>query len=193
MDRSENRIGILGGSFDPIHIGHLVLAEYALTGCKLDKVLFIPNRIPNLKQPPQTSARHRYRMVKLAIQDNPTFEVSDIEIKRKGISYTYDTVIALKKKFKNARLFFIIGSDAYNSLPQWKNFKKLITEIEFIVAIRPDSKIKKIPEVKFQVLNIPEIAISSSYIRERVEKGMSIRYLVPDRVWQYICEYKLYK
>lgn len=193
MDRSENKIGILGGSFDPVHIGHLVLAEYALTEYKLDKVLFIPNRIPNLKQPPQATAHHRYRMVKLAIQDNPTFEVSDIEIKRKGVSYTYDTVIALKKKLKNAKLFFIIGSDAYNSLPKWKNFKKLIAEIEFIVAIRPDSKIKKIPQVKFQVLSIPKIAISSSYIRERVEKGMSIRYLVPDGVWQYICEYKLYK
>ena len=193
MDRLENKIGILGGSFDPVHLGHLVLAEYALTECKLDKVLFIPNRIPNLKQPPQATAHHRYRMVKLAIQDNPRFEISDIEIKREGISYTYDTVIALKKKLKNAKLFFIIGSDAYNSLPKWKNFKKLIAEIEFIVAIRPDSKIKKIPQVKFQVLSIPEIAISSSYIRERVEKGMSIRYLVPDGVWQYICEYKLYK
>ncbi len=192
MDKSENRIGILGGSFDPIHIGHLILAEYALTECKLDKILFIPNRIPNLKQPPQASARHRYQMIKLAIQDNPKFEVSDIEIKREGISYSYDTVTALKKKFKNDKLFFIIGSDAYNSLPKWKNFKKLITEIEFIVAIRPGSKIKKIPQIKFQLLNIPEIAISSSYIRKRVKKGRSIRYLVPDRVWQYICEYKLY-
>ena len=109
MDKSENRIGILGGSFDPIHIGHLILAEYALTECKLDKILFIPNRIPNLKQPPQASARHRYQMIKLAIQDNPKFEVSDIEIKREGISYSYDTVTALKKKFKNDKLFSLLA------------------------------------------------------------------------------------
>lgn len=193
MDRLENNIGILGGSFDPVHIGHLILAEYALEEYKLEKVIFIPNRIPNLKKPTHTSPRHRYLMVKLAIQDNPRFMVSDIEIKRKGISYTYDTVMELKKKFKNTRFFFIIGSDAYNELPRWKNFKKLIKEIEFIVATRPKSKVKKIPGVKFQILNIPEVDISSSYIRERVNKGLSVRYLVPDRVWDYIREFNLYR
>lgn len=193
MDRLENNIGILGGSFDPVHIGHLILAEYALEEYKLEKVIFIPNRIPNLKKPTHTSPRHRYLMVKLAIQDNPRFMVSDIEIKRKGISYTYDTVMELKKKFKNTRFFFIIGSDAYNELPRWKNFKKLIKEIEFIVATRPKSKVKKIPGVKFQILNIPEVDVSSSYIRERVNKGLSVRYLVPDRVWDYIREFNLYR
>jgi nicotinate-nucleotide adenylyltransferase len=193
MDRLENNIGILGGSFDPVHIGHLILAEYALAEYKLDKIIFIPNRIPNLKKPAQALPRHRYLMVKLAIQDNPRFMVSDIEIKRKGISYTYDTVRELKKKLKNARFFFIIGSDAYNELPHWKNFKKLIKEIEFIVATRPKSKVKKIPGVKFQILNIPEVDVSSSYIRERVNKGLSIRYLVPDRVWDYIREFNLYR
>lgn len=193
MDRLENNIGILGGSFDPVHIGHLILAEYALEEYKLEKVIFIPNRIPNLKKPTHTSPRHRYLMVKLAIQDNPRFMVSDIEIKRKGISYTYDTVMELKRKFKNTRFFFIIGSDAYNELPRWKNFKKLIKEIEFIVATRPKSKVKKIPGVKFQILNIPEVDISSSYIRERVNKGLSVRYLVPDRVWDYIREFNLYR
>jgi len=193
MARSENNFGILGGSFDPIHMGHLILAEYALEEYALDKIIFIPNRIPNLKNPPQASARHRYLMVKLAIQDNPRFEISGMEMNRKGISYTYDTIIQLKKKFKNTRFFFIIGSDAYGQLPQWKNFKKLIKEIEFIVAARSDAKVKKIPGIKFQVLNIPEVTISSSYIRERLKRGLSIRYLVPDRVWKYIREFNLYR
>ncbi|RKY35950.1 MAG: nicotinate (nicotinamide) nucleotide adenylyltransferase, partial [Candidatus Omnitrophota bacterium] len=127
------------------------------------------------------------------IQDNPRFEISGMEMNRKGISYTYDTIIQLKKKFKNARFFFIIGSDAYGQLPQWKNFKKLIKEIEFIVAARSDAKVKKIPGIKFQVLNIPEVTISSSYIRERLKRGLSIRYLVPDRVWKYIREFNLYR
>jgi nicotinate-nucleotide adenylyltransferase len=192
MDKSESKIGILGGCFDPIHIGHLILAEGALQEYGLDRVIFIPNNVPPHKDKVFSSASHRLNMVRLAVMDNPKFEVSDIEIKREGPSYTYDTMQSLKQIYPNSKLYFLIGADAFAELKTWKNWEELIKMVEFIVATRPNSDIVEIEGAKINRLSLPAIDISSSFIREAIKEGRSIRYLVPDRVRDYIYTNKLY-
>lgn len=183
----------MGGSFDPVHIGHLILAEYALVNFALSKIIFVPNHLPPHKEAAVANSQERYNMLKLAIMDNPRFEVSELELKRKGVSYTYDTLLELKRELPGAKLYFILGADAYSELETWKNYPELIKLTEFIVASRPGTKLKKLAGVKVHKLSMPEIEISSSYLRERAKAKLSFRYLVPERVRDYILNYKLYR
>ncbi len=193
MGKSAPKIGILGGTFDPIHCGHLILAEFAIENFMLDKIIFIPINIPSHKNKPQAPAKHRYNMIKLAIQDNPAFEVSMLEIKRGGISYSYETLEQLHATCKKTNFYFILGADAFNELETWKKYSVLVKQSDFVVATRNGVKIKKLPNARAFKLPIPKIDISASEIRSRIKNNLSIKYLVPERIRDYIQAYNLYK
>ncbi|MCM8758497.1 MAG: nicotinate-nucleotide adenylyltransferase [Candidatus Omnitrophica bacterium] len=194
MDRSELKIGIFGGCFDPVHLGHLIIAETARQQFDLNKIIFIPAGIPPHRPAPVAPAVHRLKMTEIAVQDNSFFETSDIEIKREGISYTYETMKILSSK-DSASFFIIIGWDSFVILPSWFNAHKLAEEFEFIVAPRSSNtqQIDNFPfEVRYKMLDIPRIDISSTLIRSRIKSGKSIRYLVPEKVLYYIEKERLY-
>ncbi len=196
MGRSENKkIALFGGTFDPVHTGHLIIAEKAREEFNLEKVIFIPSNIPPHKKKVYASSLHRYNMVKIAIEDNPFFEISDIEIKKKEPSYTYVTVIRMKKIYPEYKIFFIIGQDSLFELPQWYKAKDLIKEITFLVAKRyydfTYRKEKNFP-VNFEIIHSPIIGISSTYIRTCIKAGKSVKYLLPEKVYDYIQKEKIY-
>lgn len=187
------RIGILGGTFNPIHIGHLILAEEVREKLRLDKVLFVPTYIPPHKQNSNVAAAvERLCMVKAAIKGNRDFSASDIEIKRKGRSYTIDTVKAFNKKFQGDELYFITGSDLLKYLDEWRDFRELLKLVKFVVATRPGYPLEKIPSY-VQRVGIRAVDVSAFEIRERIKKSKSFRYLVPEAVFEYINKKKLYK
>ena len=196
-------VGIIGGTFDPIHIGHLIAAEQARTALELDKVIFIPAGQPWLKvNNGITPAPQRAEMVNLAIASNPHFELCSIELERHGPSYTIDTIIELRQKSDICMPYFILGQDSINSLPTWKEPVELLKVCRLAVVPRSGlgeldlCKLEKsIKGIKQNVvaLNMPTIEISSSDIRSRVSKGQSIRYLVQPDVEQYIETHKLYR
>lgn len=199
------RFGIMGGSFDPIHYGHLMLAEQIRTQFHLDKVYFIPvGNAPHKAAGHMTDKMDRYEMTVLATMNNPGFSVSRIEIDSDTVSYTINTVKKLKEKLeKEDTLYFITGADAIIELETWKNFKALLGICKFIGATRPgidtSKMIQKIDELKvnygadISITTVPALAISSTDIRERVGDGQSIKYLLPEPVEQYIYEKNLYK
>ena len=191
--KKSKKIGILGGAFDPIHMGHLLLAECALGELGLDRVVFLPYNISASKEPPQASSRDRLNMLRLATIDNPSLSVSSVEIKRGGLSFSYETLKALKKKEPQDEIYFLIGSDAFSELESWKNYKSLVRIARFIVAVRPGTKVKNIKGAKYKKLLIPQIAISSSSLRDRVKSGLSLCYLTPDKVRDYIVNFRLYR
>ena len=188
------RIGILGGTFNPIHTGHLILAEEAYFKLKLDKLIFVPAFIPPHKSTSDViSAKDRLEMVRLAIEDNPAFEISTYEIDSKKKSYSIDTL----KEFRNiygdeALLCFITGSDSLKDLFSWKNINDIFKISKFIVANRPGYPLKDIPKEADTVVITP-IEVSSEDIRKRLKEGKSIRYLVPEKVRKYILEHNLYR
>lgn len=187
------RIGIFGGTFNPIHFGHLVLAEQAYEKLNLSKVIFIPSFHPPHKNSPNiASALDRYNMVKLAIQENPRFEISEIEIKRKGRSYLVDTLKELKKIYPRAKLFFISGSDVSNQIGKWKSINEILWLSKFVLAKRPGYKLKKYNR-NISVISITELDISSSMIRRKIKEAKSVRYLMPMQVYKYIKDKRLYK
>lgn len=184
------RIGILGGSFDPIHLGHLILAQTALEKVNLDEIIFIPTaQAPHKRSLKVTEAKHRLAMIKSAIKSNPQFSVSDYEIKKGGVSYTIDTVNHLLEKEK-AKYFFILGGDMVDSLPSWKYFDQLSLKVTFIAMKRPGSRQKG--AFKLKLLDMPEVGISSTDIRRRVKLGKIIEYLAPTPVVRYIQKHNLY-
>jgi nicotinate-nucleotide adenylyltransferase len=194
-------IGVLGGTFDPIHIGHLVVAEEARIRLGFKEVLFVPAGQPRLKLDRNiTSAVHRVEMVRRAIADNTHFKLCTIEVERPGPSYTVDTLTRLQKQLgSEASLLFIIGRDTLAELPLWKEPEKLIQLCRLVVAPRLGSKDLKhletaIPGLLDKViqLDMPVIGISSSGIRQRIAQGLSIRYWVPAEVEKYITEHKIY-
>jgi len=186
------RIGILGGSFDPIHIGHLHLAKKALTKLSLDKIIFIPTYLSPLKHK-STGALHRYKMVKLAIRDNRSFKISDIEIKRKRTSYSIETLRRLRRAYaKNTQFFFITGSDSLKELKRWNGLKEILALCKFVVAKRPGFSIKDRP-AKSVTLHVDAKDISATDIRQRIENNKSIIRLVPGQVGKYIKQHRLYK
>ena len=187
------KIGILGGTFDPIHLGHLVLAEEVADKLKLDKVIFVPAFVPvHKKRRNITGAGHRLNMVRLAIKGNKKFEVSDMEIKAKKPCYTVDTLSEFKKKYKNARLYFIAGSDSVFQLSKWKNIEKIFRLAAFAVGGRPGFPIEGMPK-KVAVVKINPVDISSSQLRDFIRHKHCIRYLVPEPVRQYIIKNRLYR
>jgi nicotinate-nucleotide adenylyltransferase len=202
-------IGILGGTFDPIHIGHLVVADEARTKLRLREVLFVPAGEPWLKQDRDiTPAVHRVEMVRRAIADNPHFRLCTLEVERPGPSYTVDTLTVLQKQLGGeASLFFILGRDTLDELPLWKEPKKLVQLCRLVVAPRPvlnkvegsgSKDLKHLENAmpglldKVIQLDMPIIGISSSEIRQRLAQGLPIRYLVPAGVEKYITQQKIY-
>ena len=188
-----NRLGILGGTFDPIHLGHLRMAQVALGKMKLDKVIFVPANIPPHKNPRGLSPSDvRLKMVELAVRTNPHFEVSPFEVEKKGKSYSIDTVGHFAKAFPGVQIFFIIGYDALVGLHQWKAIDEILKIVEFIVVNRPGN-FTNLHHIKHSSVRMPGMDISSSHIRQLVKQGKSIRALVPEAVREYIERNKLYQ
>ncbi len=202
---ATTNIGILGGTFDPIHLGHLIVAEDVRQKLGLSEVLFIPAGRPWLKLKEEkaiTPAKHRLAMVKLAIASNPYFKVSTAEIDRPRLSYTIDTILELKAKLgAKAEIYFIVGPDALAEFPKWKEPARLLELCQVVGIGRPShaqTDLRKLERnvpgatKRIMLLDVPQIDISSSAIRKRVAHGLSIRYLVPEAVEKYIREHKLY-
>lgn len=189
------RIGILGGTFDPPHIGHLILAELAWEQLELDKVFFIPAYIPPHKKTRKCSSpRHRLNMVRIALKGNSHFDVLDIELKRKDVSYTVDTLRDLHLLFPQCKFFFLLGSDNFESFHTWREPETIATLAELVVYKRLGTSTSTgVKHWKYKQLEGPFIDISSTQIRARVAKGESIRYLVPQDIEQYIQRKKLYR
>lgn len=185
------KIGILGGTFNPPHYGHLILAQEVLQKLKLDRVLFIPANLPPHKNATLVSAAHRHAMVERSIKGNKKFSLCDVEIRRGGTSYTIDTVLELKKKFPGKELYLIVGSDLARTFHAWKERERLSVLSRIVVARRREFPLRK--KNNFIAVDILHIGISSSLIRELVKEKKSIRYLVPLEVEKYIKRYKLYR
>ena len=187
------KIGILGGTFNPVHVGHLILAEEAKEKIGLEKIIFVPTYLPPHKNSSEiASAFDRYEMIKTAIRNNKSLLVSDIEIKRKGKSYTIDTLREFKKKYPNDELFFISGSDLLKYLEEWKDLTEILKMVKFIVATRPGYPLEKIPHY-ISTVSIRAVDISAFEIRKAIKEGKSFRYLVPEAVFNYITKRKLYR
>lgn len=197
------KYGIFGGSFNPIHYGHLMICEYIKEEMGLDKVIFIPTGNPPHKEL-DLSAKDRYEMVRLAISPNPDFEISDIETTRVKKSYTVDTIRELKKIYKEEKLYFLIGLDSLFQLKTWMKIGDLSQEIEFVVALRPgyldreevNKEIDFLREnfgTKVNLIKTPLYEISSTDLRDRIREGKSLRYLIPKKVLDYIEESGFYK
>ncbi len=187
------KIGILGGTFNPVHYGHLILGEQVLGQLKLDRVIFVPTFMPPHKSSKNViSAKDRLKMISLAVKGNPHFAVSDIEIKRQGKSYTVDTLRSIKKKHPHASLYFICGSDLVSEIPSWKDVREIYKLARFVLAKRPGFG-KRLTGKNFLKIDVAQVDISSSLIRQLVKSCSSIRYLTPGNVAQYIRKHKLYK
>lgn len=195
------RIGVFGGTFDPVHYGHLAIAEEARIALNLERVLFVPAAQQPLKHGHHAaSALHRLAMARLACQSNSAFEVSTTEIERAGISYTVTTLEVLRTQL-NAELFFIFGADALEDLPRWHRAAELPTLARLLAVTRPGTHVdltallKVIPtlEGRVQLLEGPQLELSSTELRQRVAAGRPLRYLVPDAVVEYIERYGLYR
>jgi nicotinate-nucleotide adenylyltransferase len=191
------RLGVLGGSFDPLHLGHLILAEAAREQAQLDRVIFVPAGHQWRKTGREmTPARQRAEMVRLAIAGNPHFEISTLEIEREGPSYTDVTLELLTEAHPGAELVFILGQDALADLPGWHAPERVVELAALAVAARADGDASRpsqaLQGARVTWLDMPLVQISASDIRERVSAGRTIRYLVPDEVREYIAEHRLY-
>lgn len=202
----QSRIGILGGTFNPIHLGHLVIAEEVYKQRQLSKIVFIPANIPPHKYVADlVDAHHRYEMVKEAIVGNKDFEVSEFEIRRKGKSYTIDTVRDILQSFgEGCEIFLIMGSDSLEELELWKDFKNLSQLCHFVIVNRPGFFIDapkglldaigkdKVLEMERLKVEVPPIGTSSTDIRKRLKEGVAVNGLIPPCVEAYIKEHGLY-
>ncbi|WP_058485330.1 nicotinate-nucleotide adenylyltransferase [Defluviitalea phaphyphila] len=201
---SLKSLAIMGGTFDPIHYGHLVTAEAVRYKYNIDKVLFMPAGNPPHKEYDKiTHSEHRYLMGVLATATNPYFDVSRMEIDRKGVTYTIDTIKSLRQMYgEEIELYFITGADAIKEIFTWKNPEELFKLCTFVAVTRPEyykeeliEKVKTIRneyESKIHFLEVPALSISSTDIRNRVKNKMPIKYLVPESVENYIYKFNLY-
>ncbi|MCK8060684.1 MULTISPECIES: nicotinate-nucleotide adenylyltransferase [unclassified Fusibacter] len=198
------KTGIMGGTFDPIHFGHLFLAEEVMHTYKLDRIVFVPSKIgPHKLNRYVTPAVTRLEMVCKATESNPAFEVSSIEIDREGISYTIDTISAFRETWKTDEFYFITGADAIVTIETWKDFTVLLENVEFVAATRPSVEVTALNRqvdrlgdlygAKIHIMSLLNLEISSSDIRSRIREGRSIKYLVPYSVEQIIKERHLYE
>ncbi|MEO0092106.1 MAG: nicotinate-nucleotide adenylyltransferase [candidate division WOR-3 bacterium] len=190
--KSYKKLGIFGGSFNPIHLGHLITVEEVREKLKLDKVLFVPTFLPPHKQK-LIDYHHRRTMVNLAIKNNPYFEISDIEKEIQGTSFTIETLKLLKQKYPQAQFYLIIGADEFFLLNTWRDPDKLTQYATLVVMLRPQQKIdinRKMTKTK--IIKVTQIDISSSDIRQAIKLGRSVRYKISEKVYDYIKKNKLY-
>ncbi|MEI5905766.1 nicotinate-nucleotide adenylyltransferase [Bacillus spongiae] len=187
----KKRVGLLGGTFNPPHIGHLVIANEALGQLNLDEIWFMPNGNPPHKEVKgHISNEQRRKMVELAVQSHPSFYVQPIELEREGKSYTVDTIHLLKEQHSTIDYYFIIGGDMVESLQTWYKIDELMKMVSFVGVNRPGHSIKT--PFSIEMIEVPNFEISSSAIRLKCKEGKSIKYLVPDSVMTFIEEEKLY-
>ncbi|MBS4031031.1 MAG: nicotinate-nucleotide adenylyltransferase [Clostridiales bacterium] len=205
--KEELSIGLMGGTFDPIHLGHLVTAEEVRIQFGLDRVIFVPSGHPPHKEAREVSdPEHRYLMTVLATITNPFFTVSRVEIDKPHdkLTFTIDTIRYFHDHFdKRVKLYFITGADAILEILTWKDYQELLSICSFIAATRPGYYLNKLEETigavcpealsNIHVLEIPAMAISSTFIRKRVSEGKTIKYLSPESVTQYILKNRLYQ
>ncbi|RDW21737.1 nicotinate-nucleotide adenylyltransferase [Oceanobacillus chungangensis] len=184
------RIGILGGTFDPPHLGHLLIAEEVRLTLDLEEIWFIPTYTPPHKDEAKTSATDRINMLDKALGSNPFFKINTIEVERLGKSYTFDTMIMLTEEFPEDEFYFIIGADMVEYLPNWHKIEELVNIVQFVGVKRSGYKLQT--EYPVIEVEIPLIDISSSMLRERLRSQQSVKYLVPDVVTNYIREKALY-
>ncbi|WP_293785207.1 nicotinate-nucleotide adenylyltransferase [uncultured Aeromicrobium sp.] len=200
MTASERRrIGVMGGTFDPIHHGHLVAASEVQAWFDLDEVIFVPTGRPwqkadRIVSPPED----RYLMTVIATAANPRFQVSRVDIERHGLTYTIDTLRDLSQQHPDADLYFITGADAMAAILTWRDHDELFELAHFVGCTRPghemdDDTLRGLPAERVTLVEIPALAISSTDCRERVRKGEPVWYLVPDGVVQYIGKHRLYR
>ncbi len=192
----QRAIGIMGGTFDPIHHGHLVAASEVMDVFSLDKVIFVPTSVQPFKEGRRvTPPEDRYLMTVIATASNPRFEVSRVDIDRGGTTYTIDTLTDLHQQMPGADLFFITGADALAQITQWRDADKLMSMAHFIGVTRPGHRLRAtgLPHDSVSLLEVPAMAISSTDCRSRVQDGKPVWYLVPDGVVQYINKYSLYR
>lgn len=185
------KVGILGGTFNPPHYGHLLIASEVQESLHLDKIWFMPNHEPPHKQKPESANdQNRLQMLKLAVSGNPGFQIQTIELEREGPSYTIDTMKLLNEKYRDHQFYFIIGADMIEYLPKWYKIDELVKLVQFVGVARPSYS--RQTDYPVQYVDVPVIDISSSIIRERLHNGKSVKYLLPDNVIAYIKENHLY-
>lgn len=204
MKPEVKRLGVLGGSFDPVHLAHLLLAETVREALALDLVLFVPTGVQPLKQGRHvTPAEHRVKMLELATHDNPYFGISRVDVDREGPSYTVDTVRHLREGWggEGLQMWFILGADSLASFPMWRDPEGILSQTRLAVVGRPGVSVdpaaleERLPGITASVdrVEAPLLEISATDIRQRVAGGRSIRYRVPDAVWEYIEANGLYR
>ncbi len=192
------RLGVFGGTFDPPHIGHLALAEWAREALALDRVLFVPAGTPPHKRAARAGADHRVAMTRLAVRGNEAFEVSVSEVRRDGPSYTADTIAAIAAAEPGAKLWLLMGADMYATFDQWVRPEEIAARATLAVALRPGTRRPHASRVAARGLGVtwlanPALEVSSSAVRARARAGRSLRYLVPDAVARYVEEFRLYR
>lgn len=195
----KRRLGVMGGTFDPIHHGHLVAASEVAAQFHLDEVVFVPTGQPWQKADKQVSAaEHRYLMTVIATASNPRFGVSRVDIDRGGDTYTVDTLTDLRAQYPDAEFFFITGADAMGSIISWRDWEDMFELAHFVGVTRPGYALSDeiLPEVhreRVSLIDVPAMAISSTDCRRRASEGRPVWYLVPDGVVQYIAKNRLYR
>jgi len=204
IGKSTERIGVFGGSFDPVHMGHLTIAQDAVEQLELDRLIFVPAAVPPHKQEKTLAdGQQRFEMLQLATESNLSFEVSDMELQRGGVSYTVDTMKQIQFEHPGAELFFIVGLDSLTILHSWKNVEQLLEMCTVVPFARGGEDPAKVAEqiqlskvwktrLLERMIRIHEVEISASEIRMRLAEGLSIRYLVPPEVEMYIAEHGIY-
>ena len=192
MTAPQARVGVLGGTFDPIHHGHLAAASEVCAALRLDQVLLVPaNRQPFKDGFDSATPAHRLEMCRLAVTGDERFAVSEVDIERGGITYTVDTLTDLREQLPGASLYFITGADALMRLDEWKSFDKLGELAEFVGVTRPGHSFPQL-DTAHAMVEVPALAVSSTDVRRRVRTGAPIRYLVPRSVADYIVQHDLY-
>ncbi len=197
------KVGIFGGTFNPIHTAHLLIADSALETADLDEVLFVPSGCSYLKNAAEIlPAKDRIRMTGLAIEDNPGFALSTIETEREGNSYTCDTILELKKRYPEQEYYLIEGADSLFTMEEWKDPEIIFQNCEILAAMRGSKRKEDVEEkiavlkkkygARISLLPVGYMEISSSLIRERLRAGKSVRYMLPEKVWKYIIKNNLY-
>ncbi|MDD3276605.1 MAG: nicotinate-nucleotide adenylyltransferase [Kiritimatiellales bacterium] len=205
MDKNRSeKIGVFGGSFDPVHMGHLTIAQDAVEQLELDRLIFVPAAIPPHKQGKTLAdGQQRFEMLQLATEGNLSFEVSNMELQRGGVSYTFDTMTQIQAEHPGAEMFFIVGLDSLTILHSWRNVDELLKNWTIVPFARGGENPARVAEqiqlsnvwkkqLLERLIRIHEIEISASEIRMRLAEGLSIRYLVPPEVEMYIAEHHLY-